>query len=131
MKFVDVLPHYNEKMRAMYYFIGTATHRDMTWFRPHSQEQPFPEADWDEDVDRQDINENENMEVDNDQTNSIEESMANEELAEDFEVNDNRIIKSVKKAAFVLTSKVEKRYKAFRIVILQYLLLGTNHILHH
>ena len=71
------------------------------------------------------------MEVDNDQTNSIEESMANEELAEDFEVNDNRIIKSVKKAAFVLTSKVEKRYKAFRIVILQYLRLGTNHILHH
>ena len=79
VKNYDVLPHDNEKMRQMYYFIGTG--RDLTWFRPLSEEKPFPEADWNEDVDRQDIDENENMEIENDRTNKTEESMDNEEWA--------------------------------------------------
>ena len=112
VKNYDVLPHNNEKMRQMYYFIGTG--RDLTWFRPLSEEKPFPEADWNEDVDRQDIDENENMEIENDRTNKTEESMDNEEWAEDCEEEDNRMIKSFKKAAFVLNGKVEKRYECDR-----------------
>ena len=85
VKNYDVLPHDNEKMRQMYYFIGTGTCRDLTWFRPLSEEKPFPE-----------------------------ESMDNEEWAEDCEEEDNRMIKSFKKAAFVLNGKVEKRYECDR-----------------
>ena len=114
VKNYDVLPHDNEKMRQMYYFIGTGTCRDLTWFRPLSEEKPFPEADWNEDVDRQDIDENENMEIENYRTNKTEESMDNEEWAEDCEEEDNRMIKSFKKAAFVLNGKVEKRYECYR-----------------
>lgn len=98
----------------MYYFIGTGTCRDLTWFRPLSEEKPFPEADWNEDVDRQDIDENENMAIENDRTNKTEESMDNEEWAEDCEEEDNRMIKSFKKAAFVLNGKVEKRNECDR-----------------
>ena len=50
----------------------------------------FLEANWNEDLDRQDIDENENMEIENDQTNKTEESILNEEWAEDCEEEDNR-----------------------------------------
>ena len=40
--------------------------------------------------------------------------MANEEWAEDCEEDDNRMIKSFKKAAFVIIGKVEKRYECDR-----------------
>ena len=43
--------------------------------------------------------------------------MANEEWAEDCEEDDNRMIKSFKKAAFVIIGKVQKRYECDRQII--------------
>ena len=105
-------------MRAMYYFLGTGTHRDIAWFRPLSEEHPFPEADWDEDVHRLDIHENcvhlpsgDDMEIDD--TNRTEESMDNQDWVEEIEEDDKSVIKSFKKV-FVLIGRVEKRYEGDR-----------------
>ena len=114
VKIFDVLPHENEIMRAMYYFLGTGTHRDIAWFRPLSEEHPFPEADWDEDVHRLDIHENcvhlpsgDDMEIDD--TNRTEESMDNQDWVEEIEEDDKSVIKSS-----VLIGRVEKRYEGDR-----------------
>ena len=56
--FLIGLPHENEKIRSFYYFLGPCIQREASWFRPLTEEVPFPEPDWNN---RENLDVNENL----------------------------------------------------------------------
>ena len=101
----DVLPHENEKMRSFYYYLGTGVQREASWFRPLTEEVPFPEPDWNN-HENLDVNENisnqENMDT-HIHTVCGEKNIGGNEIEED-------LLPSFKKTVFMMIHKIEIRY---------------------
>ena len=117
MKFFDLLPKENEKMRAFYHFLGTGTVRDARWFRPldagvegHDDDNDdvlvqVPLADWNDDE-----NIEEEYSLGDAQSNNMEISGSSSE--DDISGNTKvEAISCFKKSIFGLISQVERNFE--------------------
>ena len=99
------------------HFIGTGIHRESRWFRPLSEEIPFPIADWNGDaLDNEDLSEGfqeseDEMDVSEEENTEEErEDELDDNIEEESETKDE-MLSSFRKSVFKLVCKVEERYE--------------------
>jgi hypothetical protein len=99
----EILPQQNEKMRAFYYFLGTGGNRDVSWFRPLHEENPFSEVDWSEIVHSQEDNFDDNQECQEEMSTATSVNKDREEKEQTLE--------SLREAVSNIVDKVEDRFE--------------------
>ena len=97
----ETLPQQNEKMRAFYYFLGTGGNRDVSWFRPLNEENPFLDLDWSEIINSQDNNFSDSQEC-QEQINTA--ASVNREEKE-------QVLESLRDAVSNIVEKVDDRFE--------------------
>jgi hypothetical protein len=90
-------------MRAFYYFLGTGGNRDVSWFRPLHEENPFSELDWSEIVHSQEDNFDDNQECQEEMSTAMSVNKDREEKEQTLE--------SLREAVSNILDKVEDRFE--------------------
>ena len=90
-------------MRAFYYFLGTGGNREVSWFRPLNEENPFSEVDWSDIVDSQEDNQI-NAEEFQEETNVVKNNNKDEKDKE-------KTLESLREAVSIIVDKVEDRFE--------------------